>query len=112
MWGILARLLALRRGPVSRGIIGAEAEDGIMTVRLELKPEVEASLNDQAKAKGVPLDTYLQNVIEDLARTKTTTKPDQEEFRMALDRLAEMGKNLRSVPSSAFSRESIYQDHN
>jgi len=83
-----------------------------MTVSLELKPEVEASLNYQAKAKGVPLHAYLQDVIEELARVQAVAKPDAEDFRLALDRLAEMGKNLPRVPSSAFSRESIYQDHN
>lgn len=83
-----------------------------MTVRLELKPEIEASLNDQANAKGVPLDAYLLNVIEDLVRANAAPKPGMEEFRKGLDRLAEMGKSLPHVPSSAFSRESIYQDHN
>jgi predicted HicB family RNase H-like nuclease len=39
-----------------------------MTVRLEIKPEIEASLNAQAAAKGIPLDAYLQDAIEDLAR--------------------------------------------
>jgi len=76
-----------------------------MTVILELKPEVEASLNDQAKAKGVPLHAYLQDLIEDLAHAQAVPKTDVEEFRAALDRLAEMGKNLPHVPSSAFLRE-------
>ena len=83
-----------------------------MTVSLELKPEVEASLNYQAKAKGVPLHAYLQDLIEDLARTQAVRTPDTEDFRAALDSLAEMGKNLPQVPSSAFRRENIYQDHN
>lgn len=82
-----------------------------MTVRLELKPEVEAALNDQAKAKGVPLDAYLHDAIEDFARAQAAPKPGVEEFRAALDRLAEMGKDLPHLPSSAFSRESIYQGH-
>lgn len=78
-----------------------------MTVRLELKSEVEASLNDLAKARGVSLDAYLQNVIEDLVRAEATSKPEVEEFRAALDRLAELGKTLPHVPSSAFRRENI-----
>ena len=41
-----------------------------MTVRLELKPDIEANLTAQARAKGVPLDAYLQSVVEDLARAK------------------------------------------
>ena len=82
-----------------------------MTVRLELKPEIEAALAGQAKAKGIPLDAYLQNVIEDLAKTHGPATPDTESFRTALDRLAEMGKGLAHVPSSAFTRDSIYRDH-
>ena len=83
-----------------------------MTVTLEIKPEIEAFLNAQAAAKGMPLDAYLQNVIEDLARAQAAAVANLEEFRAALDTLAEMGKSLPHVPSAAFSRESIYQDHN
>ena len=82
-----------------------------MTVRLELRPEVEVALADQAKAKGVPLEDYLQNVIEDLAHAHTAPRQNVERLRAALDRLAEMGKNLPHLASSAFTRESIYQDH-
>jgi hypothetical protein len=81
-----------------------------MTVKLELKPEVEESLVNQANTKGVPLETYLKDVIEGLAYTRPASTRD--EFRTALDRLAEMGRSLPHLPSSAFSRESIYQDHN
>lgn len=82
-----------------------------MTVRLELKPEVEAALADQAKTKGLPLEAYLQDVVEDLAHAHAAPRQNVERFRAALDRLAEMGKNLPHLPSSAFTRESIYQDH-
>ena len=83
-----------------------------MTVRLEITPEIEASLNAQAAAKGIPLDAYLQDAIGDLARAQAAPSANLEEFRSALDTLAEMGKSLPHVPSAAFSRESIYQDHN
>ena len=83
-----------------------------MSIRLELRPEVEATLTDQARAKGLPLDEFLQNLIEELARTQGAPKPDVEKFRAALDRLAEMGKSLPHVRSSSFTREGIYQDHN
>jgi hypothetical protein len=89
-----------------------KAEEAVMTVRLEIKPEIEASLNAQAAAKGIPLDAYLQDAIEDLARAQAAPTANLEEFRSALDTLAEMGRSLPHVPSAAFSRESIYQDHN
>jgi hypothetical protein len=78
-----------------------------MTVRLEIKPEIEAALNAQAAAKGIPLDAYLQDAIEDLARAQAAPALNLEEFRSTLDTLAEMGKSLPHVPSAAFSRGSI-----
>ena len=83
----------------------------VMTVRLELKPDVEANLAAQARARGVALDTYLQSVIEDLARTQAVHPAKAQEVEAALDALAEMGRGLPHLPSSAFSRESIYRDH-
>lgn len=83
----------------------------VMTVRLELKPDVEANLTAQARARGVPLDAYLQGVIEDLARIETARPANLQELRATLDALAEMGRGLPRLPSSAFDRESIYQDH-
>jgi hypothetical protein len=83
----------------------------IMTVRLELKPDVEASLAAQARARGVPLDAYLQSVIEDLARAETAGSVSLQELEATLDTLAEMGRGLPHLPSSAFRRESIYRDH-
>lgn len=82
-----------------------------MDVRLELEPEIEAALNQQANAKGISLDEYLREVIEERARISTAPEINLDEFRKALDQLAEMGKGLPHLPSSAFSREAIYQDH-
>jgi hypothetical protein len=93
-------------------MIRLKAKAIVMTVRLELKPEVEASLNARAAATGVPLDAYPQRMIEDLARTQAAPSASPLEFRATLDTLAEMGKSLPHLPSTAFSRESIYEDHN
>jgi len=82
-----------------------------MTVRLELKPDIEANLAAQARARGVALDAYLQEVIEDLGRTKAAPPASLQDLRATLDALAEMGRDLPHLPSSAFSRESNYQDH-
>jgi hypothetical protein len=83
----------------------------VMTVRLELRPDVEANLAAQARARGVPLDVYLQSVIEDLARTDEAGPASLQDLEATLDALAEMGRDLPHLPSSAFGRESIYRDH-
>jgi hypothetical protein len=95
------------------GAGGTENEimEAVMTVRLELKPDIEANLAAQARARGVALDAYLQGVIEDLARAEGAPAASPQEIEATLDRLAEMGRDLPHLPLSAFSRESIYRDH-
>ena len=81
-----------------------------MTLRLDLKPEVEAHLAAQARARGVTLEAYLQDVIEDLAGSETSDPASARDLTSALDALAAMGKNIPHLPTSAFLRESIYRD--
>jgi hypothetical protein len=50
-------------------------------------------------------------VIEELARTKAAPPASLQDLEATLDALAEMGRGLPHLPSSAFSRESIYRDH-
>ena len=83
----------------------------VITVRLELKPDVEANLAAQARDRGVPLDAYLQSVVEDLARNEAAHPASFQDIEATLDALAEMGRGLPHLPSSAFNRESIYRDH-
>lgn len=82
-----------------------------MAIKLELKPELEASLAARAQAEGIPLDTYLQRVLEELALEARTPAASLEEFRATLDALAEGGAQLPPLPSAAFTRDSIYRDH-
>ena len=82
----------------------------VMTVHLDLKPDVEAKLMAQAQARGVTLDAYLQAVIDDLGRADDAGAPGPKELEAALDALAGMGRDLPHLPSSAFTRESIYRD--
>jgi len=81
-----------------------------MTVRLDLKPDIEANLAARARARGIPLAAYLQSVIEDLARGEGAPAASLQEFRATLDQLAEMGRNLPQLSPDALSRESIYRD--
>lgn len=81
-----------------------------MTIKLELRPDVEASLAARARARGIPLDAYLQGVIEQIALDEGAPRASLGEFRATLDALADGAENLPSLPSAAFSRENIYRD--
>lgn len=81
-----------------------------MTVKLNLKPEVEASLVARARAKGVALDAYLLGVIEELALAGRTPRASVADFRAALEALAQGAESLPLLAPEAFSRESIYRN--
>ena len=83
----------------------------MMTIALHLRPEIEAKLAQRARDCGVSLETYVQSIVEGFAGSQTAPSASLEEFRATLDELAEMGRKLPAVPSAAFTRESIYRDH-
>jgi hypothetical protein len=82
-----------------------------MTVRIELTPEVAANLAAQAEARGLALEEYLQRMVEERAGGDSLDPEYPKRLKAALDRLAEMGKDLPPLSDYALTRESIYQDH-
>lgn len=82
-----------------------------MTITLHLNPEVEASLAARAQSVGVPLETYIRSAIERLAMDRESSTGSIAEFRAMLDALAEGSADLPVLPSAAFERVNIYQDH-
>jgi hypothetical protein len=47
-----------------------------MTVKLQLKPEVEAGLLAQAQERGLSLEAYLEQVLQERSRTLTPPSID------------------------------------
>lgn len=83
-----------------------------MTIQVELSPETEARLSAAAKARGVAIERYAERLLHD-AVTSTATgtgKLTVEEFHKMLQEIAEGAEKLPQLPTSAFSRESFYED--
>ena len=81
-----------------------------MTISVRLEPQIEARLLAQARAKGVPLEVYVQTVIAQAAAAESRPSVSSEEFDAALDALAEESEHLPVLPPKAYRRESIYGD--
>lgn len=82
-----------------------------MNVTLELTPEIEHRVTAEAAAQGVSVEAYLTSLIEGgalLLGPKVTTP---EQFEADMDLLAEGSERLPVLSPDAFSRESIYADH-
>lgn len=84
-----------------------------MSVILELKPEVEARANEQAAARGVPVEAFLEAVIEDTLNDREgepLNEATAEEWEAALDDFADSPAFSKAVSLVDDSRESIYRE--
>jgi hypothetical protein len=84
-----------------------------LVIHVELNPETEAQLAAEAKVRGVPLEGYVQRLLQDAIASRSQSRPraSQEEFRAFLDLLASKAPNVPELRSSTFSREMIYSEH-
>ncbi len=82
----------------------------VMNVTLELTPETGHWVAAEAAARGLTVETYLTSLIENGAPSGPETST-AEQFEADMDLLAEGSERLPVLPPDAFSRESIYADH-
>lgn len=83
-----------------------------MTITLKLKPELEQQLVDEAAAKGLAVETFLEQMIEtQLIQSQPFSKrASDEEWEAALMQIGNR-PSLSKAPllsNEAISRESIY----
>jgi hypothetical protein len=82
-----------------------------MTVTLELKPEVEARVVEQAASRGLSVEDFLESVIEDTLKGREGQDSYQtpEEWEAALDEFADSPVFAKAANHFVDdSRESIY----
>lgn len=80
-----------------------------MVIQIKVPEELLA----QARARGVPLEAYIQEILAKQAATSDSgTKPLQtpEQIHAWLDALAQFSDRIPPLPGT-ISREWIYQDH-
>lgn len=83
-----------------------------MSITINMKPEVQAELSRQAAAHGVDLDDYAASLLEEAAhRTTRSKKLNEEQLNKTLQEIAQFSYKIPSLPDEAFSRESLYRDH-
>lgn len=83
-----------------------------MTIRIELNPEIEAQLAAGAQARGVALEKYAESLLRDAIANHSEPQGNLsvEELHAMLNAIAEGSDNLPKLPTTAFTRESFYED--
>ena len=81
-----------------------------MTVKLELNPEIEAGLLAQAQARGLSLEAYLNQMIQDQSPASDGPVLSAEEWEREFDAWVESFPDTPLIPDEALTRESMYPD--
>ena len=83
-----------------------------MTIIIDIKPEVQAELSRQAAAHGVDIGSYAASLLEEAAHIPAGAKTlSESQLDTALQELAQFSHKIPLLPDEAFSRESLYRDH-
>jgi hypothetical protein len=83
-----------------------------MAIQIELSPEAEARLAAAAQDHGLSTEEYASRLL----RGQLTPLPapsgklTHDEFHKMLAEIAEGAEKLPNLPTSAFTRESFYED--
>jgi predicted DNA-binding protein len=94
-------------------MLGYSGETKAMSISIELKPEIEELLEQEAAAKGVSVESYVEELIEQqVSHLHSTSHIGSEEIDHVLDSLAEGSDERPVLKPEGYTRESIYQDHN
>ncbi|MFZ0708033.1 MAG: hypothetical protein WAM71_20705 [Candidatus Korobacteraceae bacterium] len=83
-----------------------------MTIIIDIKPEVQAELIRQAAAHGVDVGSYAASLLEEAALLPISSKAlSQSQLDKTLQEFAQFSDKIPVLPDEAFSRESLYSDH-
>lgn len=86
-----------------------------MTITVDVRPEVQAELKRQASQSGSQLEDYAASLLEAAVLTTPALEalPVNNKARIEnlLRGMAQFSHKIPVLPNSAFSRDSLYQDH-
>ncbi len=83
-------------------------------IQIELRPEVEARLTAEARARGVEVRAYVESLLEEAVAARAVSarrQPTPEEMRAFFEAMSAGSEKIPQLPDEAFQRESFYQDH-
>lgn len=82
-----------------------------MTLTLDLKPEIEAGLSEQARTSGMTVEEYVLSVVEGIVLPGCGPVFSAEERAAAFEAWSRGHRSTPPLSDYAVSREGIYEGH-
>ena len=83
-----------------------------MTITVDIRPEVQAELARQAAAQGRAVEAYAASLLEEAVHLPAgASRLTQDRLGNTLREMAQFSHKIPALPDEAFTRESLYQDH-
>ncbi|PYY13601.1 MAG: hypothetical protein DMG60_21595 [Acidobacteria bacterium] len=82
-------------------------------IEIELRPDIEARLQAEAKARQIELPAYIESVLERAMANRTVVprKRTRKEMRDFFEAMANNSEKIPQLPDDAFTRKSFYEGH-
>jgi hypothetical protein len=85
---------------------------GFVTITVDITPEVEAELARQATARGRAVEAHAAALLEEaLHLPERVERLRQDRLENTLREMAQFSHRIPALPEEAFTRESLYRDH-
>lgn len=82
-----------------------------MTMTIELKPEIETRLAEQAATQGVTVEEYIECVLDNVVGVDTPITSPEERLRFFDEWISSHSQyTAPRLPNEVLSRESIYAE--
>jgi hypothetical protein len=82
-----------------------------MSISINIKPEAQAELTRQAEAHGIQPEAYAGALLEDAVHVGAAKRLTADQLSRTLQELAQFSDRIPLLPDEAFTRESLYRDH-
>jgi hypothetical protein len=83
-----------------------------VTITVDIRPEVQAELARQAAAQGRAVEAYAASLLEEAVHLPAgASRLTQDRLENTLREMAQFSHKIPALPDEAFTRESLYQDH-
>lgn len=86
-----------------------------MQITIDVAPETQSALQQQAQARGLRLEEHLRQMVEQIGRQQygaaAGSRASLAEFERDLNLFSEGTETLPELTAAALTREAMYADH-